>query len=164
MSSHTLERKLCIRTERIVLLCFLVFFFFLVRIWAFKIFIISPECCYLITFYLCSFNFIGYIWTLWDFNYGFSFCWTTSFISSFPASSVYVVIPNALDYQKVWILWVSEWCWQCLCEKRLTKKPKHQKWRAFTLLCFFNLLFEEPHSDGVTSSYLWARLELKSIF
>nr|KAF6420601.1 hypothetical protein HJG59_009336 [Molossus molossus] len=46
----------------------------------------------------------------------------------------------------------------------LTKKPNHQKWQAFTLLCFFNLLFEEPHFDGVTSSYLWARLEMKSIF
>lgn len=50
------------------------------------------------------------------------------------------------------------------CMECLTEKPKHQKWWAFTLLCFFNPLCEELHFDGITSSYLWARLEMKSIF
>ncbi|XP_048657078.1 ERC protein 2 isoform X13 [Marmota marmota marmota] len=93
-------------------------------------------------------TFIGYVGTPWDFKYGFSLCWTASFISSYPAGSVSVVIPNALDYQTVYICrtrvsGVGGVC-QPRCMEHLTKKPKHQKGRAFTLLCFFNPLFEEP--------------------
>ncbi|XP_058438147.1 ERC protein 2 isoform X9 [Marmota monax] len=93
-------------------------------------------------------TFIGYVGTPWDFKYGFSLCWTSSFISSYPAGSVSVVIPDALDYQTVYICHarvsgVGGVC-QPRCMEHLTKKPKHQKGRAFTLLCFFNPLFEEP--------------------
>lgn len=44
------------------------------------------------------------------------------------------------------------------------KEPKPQTLQDFTLLYFFHVLFAEPHFDGVTNSYLWARLEMKSIF